>query len=125
MSTPSIRILPSVGVSNPPSILSKVVLPQPEAPSSAKNSPCLISRSTSLTAVKSPKRLVTRSMRIRAWVMSESGFHFGPGAGAQTLVIGRDQRKFEFLGLHFGRRIDRRIGLEFLIDQRLGRRYRI
>ena len=38
MSWPSIRILPAVGVSNPASIRSSVVLPQPDGPSSAKNS---------------------------------------------------------------------------------------
>src|ERR1700761_543362 len=123
---------PSVGVSKPPSMRSKVVLPQPDAPSKAKNSPWRMSRSIWLTAVKSPKRLVTRSMRIRGGcgvVKStrslKSGFHFGPGAGAQALVIGRDQGKLEFLGLHLGRRIDRRIGLQVLLHQRLGRDHRV
>jgi hypothetical protein len=36
-----------------------VVLPQPEGPSSVKNSPASIPRLTPSTAVKSPKRRVT------------------------------------------------------------------
>ena len=41
MSLPSIRMRPSVGVSKPASMRSNVVLPQPDGPSSAKNSPSL------------------------------------------------------------------------------------
>ncbi len=44
MSWPSIEMLPSVGDSKPEIIRSSVVLPQPEGPSSAKNSPWPISR---------------------------------------------------------------------------------
>ena len=36
MSSPSIRIFPDVGVSNPPSMRSKVVLPHPDAPNRQK-----------------------------------------------------------------------------------------
>ena len=36
MSTPSMKILPDVGRSNPASMRSSVVLPQPEAPSRQK-----------------------------------------------------------------------------------------
>ena len=39
MSTPSSRIWPEVGSSNPAIIRSVVVLPQPDGPSSEKNSP--------------------------------------------------------------------------------------
>ena len=39
MSAPSIQMRPSSGLSNPPSILSRVVLPQPEGPSRAKKLP--------------------------------------------------------------------------------------
>ena len=38
MSWPSIRMSPSVGTSRPASMRSNVVLPQPDGPSSAKNS---------------------------------------------------------------------------------------
>ena len=46
----------SVGRSNPPIIRSVVVLPQPDGPSSEKNSPGAISRSMPSTATSSPKR---------------------------------------------------------------------
>ncbi len=36
MSSPSMNIFPEVGVSNPPSMRSSVVLPQPEAPKQAE-----------------------------------------------------------------------------------------
>ena len=39
MSTSSIKIRPPVGVANPASIRSSVVLPQPEAPTRANISP--------------------------------------------------------------------------------------
>ena len=46
----AIEISPSVISSNPATILSKVVLPQPEGPTSTKNSPSLISIFTSSKA---------------------------------------------------------------------------
>ena len=56
MSWPSIRTWPSVGTSRPASMRSKVVLPQPEGPSSAKNSPGMISRLTLSTPTAEPHR---------------------------------------------------------------------
>jgi hypothetical protein len=53
--TLSMRISPEVGVSKPASIRSKVVLPQPEAPSSEKNSPPPMVKSTRSTALTGPK----------------------------------------------------------------------
>ena len=50
-STPSSRIAPSVGVSNPAIIRRVVVLPQPEGPSIEKNSPAPIEKSASATAM--------------------------------------------------------------------------
>ena len=61
-STPSTRIVPASGSSKPPIIRSSVVLPQPEGPSSEKNSPRRIASVTSSTATKSPKRLLTPSI---------------------------------------------------------------
>ena len=55
---PSILIVPSDGVSNPASILSRVVFPDPEAPNIENSSPLFISRSTLSTAAKSPKYLL-------------------------------------------------------------------
>src|SRR5262245_60620855 len=54
MGWPSIMICPSVGSSNPASIRSRVVLPQPDGPSSAKNSPSSMSRWALSTAVTDP-----------------------------------------------------------------------
>src|SRR5215216_1333378 len=56
---PSISISPSVGSSNPAIIRSVVVLPQPDGPSSARNSPGCTSRSMRSTATRSPNRFVT------------------------------------------------------------------
>src|SRR6185295_7872466 len=53
MSTPSITIVPEVGVSSPASKPSRVLLPLPEAPMIATNWPAGISRST-------PRRMSTR-----------------------------------------------------------------
>jgi len=49
-SSPSSSTRPDVAVSNPASSLSRVVLPQPDGPSSAKNSPAWMSRSTPSSA---------------------------------------------------------------------------
>src|SRR2546421_611059 len=58
ISAPSSRIEPLSGLSSPASMRSSVVLPQPDGPSSAKNSPALISSDRSSTAGKAPKRVV-------------------------------------------------------------------
>src|SRR3954447_16719291 len=55
---------PAVGSSNPPTIRSVVVLPQPDGPSMAKKLPRGISRLRSSTASVSAKRFVTPSRRI-------------------------------------------------------------
>ena len=57
MSWPRRAIVPAVGRSNPPIIRSVVVLPQPDGPSSEKNSPVWIVSETSSTATTSPKSL--------------------------------------------------------------------
>ena len=57
---------PPSGRSKPAIIRSSVVLPQPEGPSSVKNSPASMARLTSSTAVKSPKRRVT------SWISSSA-----------------------------------------------------
>src|SRR5262245_46060777 len=63
-SSPPRKMRPSLGVSKPASIRSNVVLPQPDGPSSAKNSPCPISKVSVSTAATAPKRLLTASKRI-------------------------------------------------------------
>src|ERR1700733_14025894 len=62
MSLPSSRMRPSSGVSKPASIRKSVVLPQPLGPSSAKNSPALISSDSRSTARKAPNFFTTASM---------------------------------------------------------------
>src|SRR5579875_190071 len=69
-SLPYSRIWPAVGSSKPPIIRSVVVLPQPDGPSSEKNSPSPITRSTPSTAVTTPWRdwkrfsILTSSMAV-------------------------------------------------------------
>src|SRR6186713_1424582 len=57
-SWPASSTRPASGASKPASRRSSVVLPQPDGPSSAKNSRSWISSVTPSTAAKSPKRLV-------------------------------------------------------------------
>ena len=51
MSSPRIRIVPSVGESSAPIMFSRVVLPLPEGPRTTMNSPRSIRRSTPSRAV--------------------------------------------------------------------------
>ncbi len=62
MSRSRSRIRPAVGSSKPPIIRRVVVLPQPDGPSSEKNSPACTSNETPSTARTTPKRF-SRSMR--------------------------------------------------------------
>src|SRR5262245_50679240 len=54
ISSPPMMIWPELGVSRPEIIRRSVVLPQPEGPSSAKNSFWAISKETSSTALTPP-----------------------------------------------------------------------
>src|SRR6516225_11601528 len=54
---------PELGCSNPAMRRNSVVLPQPDGPSSAKNSPLKTSSESWSTAAKSPKRLLMASIR--------------------------------------------------------------
>src|SRR5260221_5394649 len=67
---PPIRISPEVGSSSPAIIRRRVVLPEPEGPRRTRNSPSLLSRSTSTTAPGSPflKSLVS----FRVWTIAIS-----------------------------------------------------
>src|SRR5688572_22636849 len=70
---------PNVGTSNPASIRSKVVLPQPDGPSSEKNSPRLMSKLTSSTARTGPNSFETflSEMMESAAVMGSKSAWFG------------------------------------------------
>src|SRR5580700_8323263 len=59
MSTPAIKISPVSAASSPAISRRTVVLPDPEAPSSVKNSPSRTSSDTSSTAATFPKDLET------------------------------------------------------------------
>ena len=67
MSRPRRRIVPLVGSSNPPIIRNVVVLPQPEGPSSEKNSPAPTSRETPSTARTSRNRF----SRSSSWISGD------------------------------------------------------
>jgi hypothetical protein len=58
-SSPSRKIFPEVGDSNPAIMRRVVVLPQPEGPSIEKNDPRSMPKQASCTATKSAKRLAT------------------------------------------------------------------
>jgi hypothetical protein len=63
ISLPDWKMRPEVWMSSPAMARSKVVLPQPEGPRKQTNSPGKISSETSLSAVKAPNCLTSRSMR--------------------------------------------------------------
>src|ERR1041384_1244040 len=65
-SRPPIRMRPLLCGSSPATARSNVVLPQPDGPSSATNSPSRTSSDTSRSASCVPKYLETDSMRISA-----------------------------------------------------------
>src|SRR5439155_1073874 len=58
-SMPSIAIAPRLGWTNPATIMSVVVLPEPLGPRSVKNDPAGTVMETSLTATTGPKSLVS------------------------------------------------------------------
>lgn len=65
ISLPPIRISPLLGRSNPASIRSVVVLPQPEGPRKVTNSPCLMVRLKSFTATKPSSKARHRDLNSR------------------------------------------------------------
>src|SRR5580704_5291650 len=75
-SSPPSSTRPWSGVSNPARMRSRVVLPQPDGPSSAKNSPGKMSRLSRFTAGVPAKRLETAAKRT-----SGSPAASGPGLG--------------------------------------------
>src|SRR4051812_34459005 len=126
MSAPSMRIHPASGVSNPASMRRSVVLPHPEGPSRAKNSPRPISTETSSTATVAPKRLVTpRTATIGSPFIgagSAPGFDARPGAGALALVALRRRLVEEEPGAHPLGRVDVRVLAQLVVDHVGGER---
>src|ERR1700722_13359035 len=88
MSSPPRKILPLEGCSNPPTIRSVVVLPQPDGPRRAKNSPAASSRVRSSTATMPLNSLVTFSRR------TAGGAFFVPSAAATSLSVVVNDRSF-------------------------------
>src|SRR5438552_8704453 len=58
-SRPPMRIDPDVGDSSPATMRKSVVLPQPDGPSSTRNSPSLVAKSTPSTARTAPSKCFT------------------------------------------------------------------
>src|SRR5690625_199927 len=88
MDFPSTRMSPSVGSSKPAMQRIVVVLPQPEGPSSAKNSPRLMVISTSSTAVTSPNFLVSWDSCRKLSLSAEEGCMFSlPGDDLVCITI--------------------------------------
>src|SRR5690348_2909264 len=71
----------------PATIRSVVVLPQPEGPSRATNSPLRISRSSASTADTLPNCLVRRSSRTRTSALDASAVDL------EQLILGHDEQQ--------------------------------
>src|SRR5215472_16221018 len=84
-SWPSMWIAPEVGISNPATMRSEVVLPQPDGPRKEMNSPCSTEREKSSTATWVAKRLWT-------WENSRNGMALFPVRAAAGDDVERDHR---------------------------------
>src|SRR3954468_18017549 len=89
MSTPSSRIWPSVGRSNPAIRRSVVVFPQPEGPSSEKNSPAGMCRLTPSTAATSANRLTRSTSWTSPPAIRQGRIHGRPRACSPAQLRGR------------------------------------
>src|SRR5689334_745358 len=79
-------MVPASGQSRPAMMRSSVVLPEPEGPSKASNSPLSTRRSTLSSAAKSPKRLTIFLTSIVTMMPFQTAFE-------RDLDHQRDQRK--------------------------------
>src|SRR3954466_5422873 len=94
-SSPRRRMSPASGSSNPATMRIVVVLPQPDGPSSVRNSPSRMSIVRSSTAVTSPKRFVTPRILIAAVVGSLIARSSLPGAQGADVVRGHPRLRFQ------------------------------
>jgi hypothetical protein len=78
MSAPSTAIAPSSTLAKPAIIIKVVVLPEPDGPSSEKNSPGWMARLTSSTTRSAPYRLVTPRRSIAPLRLPEGVRKFMP-----------------------------------------------
>src|ERR1700692_4865398 len=112
---------PRSGVSNPAISRSRVVLPHPDGPSSANNSPRSTDSDTPPTAATAPKFLLTASISKSAIAVSAAGLDPVPGAGTGPAVV-RRRRQVDIEQLfHPLRRVDAGVVADLRADQR-GRR---
>src|SRR3569833_3384505 len=72
MSSPSILMQPASGLSKPEISRSRVVLPEPDAPTRQKKSPRAISSDTPATAGTDPKLLVTPSILMAGGALTDN-----------------------------------------------------
>src|SRR5260370_31021621 len=80
---------PSSGTSKPAISRNSVVLPQPDGPSSAKNSPASTASDTRSTAATAPNRLLAPMISRTGISPSAARLHAAPGAGAPALIGAR------------------------------------
>src|SRR5438105_14143434 len=118
-------IRPSSGVSKPAISRNSVVLPQPEGPSSAKNSPASIASDTRSTAAMAPNRLLAPMISRTGMSRSAARFQMAPGAGAQALIGARRRQVDIQKPAHRLGRIDAGVVADLGIDQRGRRRIRV
>src|SRR5579864_7089962 len=122
-SLPSMTMRPWSGVSNPAISRSSVVLPQPDGPSSANNSPSSTDSDTPSTAAIAPNFLPTASISKSAIASrSAAGLDPVPGAGTGALVVAR-RRQVDIEQLfHSIGWVDARIVADLRLDQCCRRR---
>src|SRR5581483_4870597 len=90
---PSMRISPADAVSSPATMRSKVVLPQPDGPSSTQNSPSAAAKEMSLRISFAPKLFETLSIVSEAMASSRySTFHRARGKPLRDAAL-KDQRQ--------------------------------
>src|SRR6516225_9574520 len=110
-------IRPLSGISRPAIIRSKVVLPQPDGPSSANSAPRLIFSETSSTAATAPKCLCTPATLSSGMPGSFPRFEPRPGSGARPLVFRRRRQVDEKPLADIRGRVDRGVVADRGLDQ--------
>src|SRR3954470_10008362 len=117
---PWIRTSPASGQSRPAMIRSSVVLPEPEGPSSASNSPCATLRSTLSSAVKLPNFLTMFLTSMVTWPVPWF-LSFVEAALENGLHDQRDQRQHR----QQRRNRERRYELIFIVEDLDQERHRV
>src|ERR1700742_980664 len=115
---PSMRISPSLALSNPAIMANSVDLPQPDGPTSAMNSPVFASRSMPLRTSTEPKRLKSREM-VRV-AMAARSFDGALGEPAHEILAAEqvNQERRNGADHHSGARDVIRVGVHLTGRQR-------